>query len=329
MMILRPPPLRVQGMMWVMMANMTGICMIGFLDQFGATFVARLCIRTQCHRRHPTADGRLEVHNTERRLKEAVDSLDGIIASRRLSKKDALSLRGRLAFCDAFIFGRLGRVSLQNITQHAYASPFVVELSVGLIHSLKILRDRMANARPCCLDLNLLHTYVLMTDAAFDPVKGAGLGAVLVSPHGAVACWFGIQLTLSSLSVVLADGKQTVIGELETLSVAVALMLWGRVLSSPKLLIFIDNEGARFSLIKGYSKAATITHMCALASNSLDSYCVMPWYSRVPSLSNLADLPSRDVSHDLLTLDLRSSHESVAEVVEECLRFVGKPSSHF
>ncbi len=212
----------------------------------------------------PTADGRLEVHNTEKRLKEAVDSLDGIIASGRLSKKDALSLRGRLAFCDAFIFGRLGRVSLQNITQHAYASPFVVELSVGLIHSLKILRDRMANARPRCLDLNLLHTYVLMTDAAFDPVKGAGLGAVLVSPHGAVACWFGIQLPLSSLSILLADGKQTVIGELETLSVAVALMLWGRVLSSSKLLIFIDNEGARFSLIKGYSKAATITHLQVL-----------------------------------------------------------------
>ena len=191
----------------------------------------------------PTIDGRLEVHNTERRLSEAVDSLDR--TSQRLSKKDALSLRGRLAFCDAFIFGRLGRVSLQNITHHAYASPFVSDLSCGMIHSLKILRDRMTNARPRCLDLNLLHTYVLMTDAAFDPSKGAGLGAVLISPHGAVACWFGLQLTLSSLSSLLADGKQTVIGELETLSVAVALMLWGRDISSSKLLIFIDNEGMR------------------------------------------------------------------------------------
>ena len=99
----------------------------------------------------------------------------------------------------------------------------------------------------------------------------------------------------------------------------------GRGISSSKLLIFIDNEGARFSLIKGYPKAAAITHTCALASNALDSYCIMPWYSRVPALSNLADLPSRDVSHELLTLDLRSSHESVVDVVEECLQFVGKP----
>ena len=68
----------------------------------------------------PTSDGPVEVCNTERRLKEAVDALDGIISAGRLGKKDALSLRGRLAFCDGFIFGRLGRVSLQNITHHAY-----------------------------------------------------------------------------------------------------------------------------------------------------------------------------------------------------------------
>ena len=106
---------------------------------------------------------------------------------------------------------------------------------------------------------------------------------------------------------------------------AVAFILWGRDISSSRLLIFIDNEGSRFSLIKGYSKAAAITHICALASNALDSYCIMPWYSRVPSLSNLADLPSRDVGHELLPLSLKSSHESVVDMVEERLQFVGEP----
>ena len=45
----------------------------------------------------------------------------------------------------------------------------------------------MIDARPRCLDLNLLHTFVVITDAAFDACKGAGLGAVLVDPKGAVA----------------------------------------------------------------------------------------------------------------------------------------------
>ncbi len=84
-----------------------------------------------------------------------------------------------------------------------------------------------------------------MTDAAFDPAKGAGLGAVLVEPSGMVSCWFGIQLTLTNISHLMLEGRQTVIGELETLSAAVALMLWGTRIASSKLLIFIDNEGSR------------------------------------------------------------------------------------
>ena len=276
----------------------------------------------------PTSSGRLEVHNTEKRLKEAVESLDRFIASKKLNKRDALTLRGRLAFCDAFVFGRLGKVLLQNITHHAYAKPFKAELDDAAMHSLRILRNRMANAKPRRLDLNLLDTFVLMTDAAFDISKGAGLGAVLVAPTGAVAMWFGLQLGLERLGVFLTEGRQTIIGELETLAAAAALMLWGHHISSSKLLLFVDNEGARFSLIKGYSKSLPITHICALAANALDSFCIMPWYSRVPSLSNLADLPSRNESHHLLPVSLQSSHESVVDVVEECLRFVGEPTGH-
>ena len=73
-----------------------------------------------------------------------------------------------------------------------------------------------------------------------------------------MACWFGIQLSMKSIDPLMLDGKQTVIGELETLAVAVALMLWGSTMASSKLLIFIE--------------AASITHICALASNALDSF---------------------------------------------------------
>ena len=107
------------------------------------------------------------------------------------------------------------------------------------------------------------------------------------------------------------------------MSVAVALMLWGRNISSSKLLLLINNEGSRFSVVKGYSKAASITHICALASNAVDSYCIMP----LLSLSNLADLPSRDVAFELLPLSLRSPTKAwyLVDVVEECLQFAGKP----
>ena len=272
----------------------------------------------------PTVDGRLEVHNTENRLRESVATIDRILAAKSLGKRDALVLRGRLAFCDAFIFGRLGRISLQAITQHAYAKLFNATVTEILSKALQVLSDRMTSARPRQIDLNLIHTFVLFTDAAFDLVKGAGLGAVLVGPSRKVVAWFGLTLEVTHLQPILLEGRQTVIGELETLAAAVALRVWHRILTSSKLLLFIDNEGARFSLIKGYSKAPAITSICSMVAQVLDECCIMPWYSRVPSPSNLADLPSRDVSHPLLLLGLRTPHESVMSVVEESLKTVGE-----
>ena len=69
----------------------------------------------------------------------------------------------------------------------------------------------MADAKPRCLHLNLLHTCALMTDAAFDPANGAGLGAVLVAPSSSVAWWFGLQLSLTNIQPLMLEGRQTVI----------------------------------------------------------------------------------------------------------------------
>ena len=104
-------------------------------------------------------DGRLEVHNTEKRLCESVAAIERILSTKSLGKRDALVLRGRLAFCDAFIFGRLGKISLQAITQHAYAKPFNTAVDDGLSGALQVLRDRMAAARPRQIDLNLIHFF--------------------------------------------------------------------------------------------------------------------------------------------------------------------------
>ena len=198
----------------------------------------------------PTSDGCLEVHNTERRLyKGSCRFLDSIILAGRLGKKHALSLRGRLAFCDAFIFGRLGRVSLQNISHHAYASPFTAELSVEMIHSLKILRGRMAGAKLRCLDLNLLNTFVFMTDAAFDPGKGAaGLGAVLVDPSSAVTCWFGIHLTMSAIDRLMTKANRQSLGNLRRWQLRLHLCCGVAILLPPSCLSSLTMRALVFHL---------------------------------------------------------------------------------
>lgn len=95
-----------------------------------------------------SSQGSIAVSNTERRLVEAIGLLKDILHSRKLAHKQALILRGRLAFCDAFIFGRTGKLALQVIMYHAYAKPFVEEVGDYLYSALSALLLRFQNAAP-------------------------------------------------------------------------------------------------------------------------------------------------------------------------------------
>ena len=272
-------------------------------------------------------DGLLKVHNTKKRIEETVCLLDNILASGKLHKRDALVLRGRLAFCDAFVFGRLGKVALQEITKHAYASPFKEQLKPVLVSSLELLRNRVLVGKPRLLTCRMLDTLYLLTDASYEPKRGAGLGAVLVSAGGSVLGWFGTFVEDKQLSTLMGDGQETIIGELETLSVAMALLVWSDFLESSQVMVYIDNEGAKFSLIKGYSASKSITSICALAATSLDAHFVLPWFARIPSPSNLADFPSRQLSHPLLTESTKIPKEEVERVFADSMDFVSKACS--
>ena len=118
--------------------------------------------------------------------------------------------------------------------------------------------------------------------------------------------------------------QETVIGELEMLAVALSLQLWSDFLESTQLMVYIDNEGAKFSLIKGYSASRTISSICTLAATTLDAYFVLPWFGRSPSPSNLADFPSRQISHPLLKDSTMVPKEEVISVLKDSLCFVSK-----
>ena len=204
-------------------------------------------------------DGLLRICNTEKRIAETVALLEAVISRGTLQKREALVLRGRLAFCDAFIFGRLGKIALQDIVRHAYTSPFVESISPLLVNSMRLLMDRLSNGKPRVVSCKMLETWFLFTDASFDKLEGSGLGAVLVSSEGTVNAWFELKLDITDLGPLLDGGAETVIGELETLVVAMALMIWSPQLESTQVMVYIDNEGSKYSLIKGYSVSRAIS----------------------------------------------------------------------
>ena len=269
-----------------------------------------------------TCNGVLNICNTEKRIRETLVLLDEVMARGTLQKRDALTLRGRLAFCDAFVFGRLGKIALQDITKHAYNNPFREQLAPTTLDSMKLLRSRIAAGKPRRLTCELLETLFLFTDASFEANGQTGLGAVLVNSTGKVLAWFGMCLNQEQLALFLNTGQQTIIGELETLAVALSLLVWHDLLESVQLMVYIDNEGSKFSLIKGYSTSRAITAVCALAATTLDAHFVLPWFARVPSISNIADYPSRQLEHPLLVKDTMIPPEEIGRSFEESLSFL-------
>ena len=91
-----------------------------------------------------------------------------------------------------------------------------------------------------------------------------------------------------------------------------------------KTIIWIDNDSARATAIKGTSKSPAMFAL-ALQLAELDNACpAVAWVERVPSFSNVADWPSRQEGERALALVNASvvepfplDHGMVARLLEQ------------
>ena len=90
-----------------------------------------------------------------------------------------------------------------------------------------------------------------------------------------------------------AMGSQQVIGQAEILPLLVAYILFYEDLRNKLLLSFVDNESARASVVSGGSRVETSADLLNAIMRIEEELNLKPWFSRVPSPSNPADLPSR------------------------------------
>ena len=81
---------------------------------------------------------------------------------------------------------------------------------------------------------------------------------------------------------------------LELLSIALGLSSFGPMLTGRKVLVFSDNVGSEYNAKKG--KAKSWDHSCIVHSiwRRAALSKMMLWIERVPTDSNIADLPSRE-----------------------------------
>ena len=269
-----------------------------------------------------TSDGVVLVDNTDKRKSDLDGLISKVLGSGCLDMAEGLTLRGKLSFADAQVMGRAGRYALKVISNHLHAVPFRKGLCADAVCALKFMRERLRDGTPRFVPKPLDRCFLIFTDASFHDDLSGGLGGVLVSPLGSVVSWFDLPLSEYDTAPFLAI-RNTCIGELETIAVPIAYDVWAAKLRKTESVNYVDNTGAQCALVKGCSASMQITRLCQYCATIFEKNSMLVWHARVPSSSNIADSPSRQVESALLPLALKCSSKEVESAWARVMGAVG------
>lgn len=272
----------------------------------------------------PSSLGRAFVSNTDKRIEELCSEIAGVLSSGTLGRKQAQRLRGRMQFADAQLFGRTGKRCLKVLSDFAEGHRFRLLPKDRLF--LNLFRELLTLNKPREVNAFDLDNVLIFTDACYDSGSDSwpcGIGGVLLLPSGE-RFMFSVEID-SRVRKLLGEGsKKQIIFEAETLAAVCAAILWQEHLVDKRCLLFVDNEGTKFSLLKGTADNPVVD---ALAERfvhlemTLHSYL---WLARVPSKSNIADEVSRGVRERLIALGYADCSVAANATLEELVTSVFK-----
>ena len=139
------------------------------------------------------------------------------------------------------------------------------------------------------------HVY---TDASYNAESSewpCGVGGVLLNPAGRLLAAFSACLPKWFRALLGEGSKETIIFEAELVALICAMRLWKHKLQGKPVLFFVDNNSARDVAISGAARSAVANRLLDLLLSDECSAEILAWYQRVPSPSNVADHPSRQL----------------------------------
>ena len=245
-----------------------------------------------------SSSGLAAVRNTDSRVQELCSDLREVIKNGSLNAKQAQRLRGRMQFAEGQLFGRTGRRCLRVLSSFADGEKqtldskdvFFLELFCKLLHSNVPREVRALESE----------NVVSFTDACYereDDKWPCGLGGVFY--HSGQVQFFSLPVNKAGRDTLGEQSKQQIIFEAETLAAILAFLLWKDHFRNKRCLIFVDNEGTKFSLLKGSSTNLVVDILAGYFAEMETQTHSFTWIARVPSKSNIADPPSRnDINTD-------------------------------
>ena len=242
------------------------------------------------------AEDKVTVTNKPRRVAELKDFHDSIAANAEVSAHEVRQLCGRFVFARSQVFGRCGAPLLRLLSGFADARGVGRPGAKLVASALRRLIAILVDSPPRAVAASLPPPCVLFVDGACEPgarLPEVGVGACLFGCVGGRSEFFGGPVGGAVVRLWAARPDQQVIAQAELVPVLLALSAWAPVLRGRPLVVFIDNDAARFGLVAGYSPVVSSAAIISAVWGELGRLGIPCWFARVPTVCNPADGPSR------------------------------------
>ena len=265
--------------------------------------------------------GRFEVQNKPGRVEKLVAMIEEA-ASKPDVAKALPELQGHLNFASGFFFNK-GLRFLAKALNKASANPGS-EVFQGLCRAAISL---LKATPPRTLDLGILGPPLLVfTDGAWE-AGHAGAGAVIhcCATGATLACEIPVPQDL--IATWIREAGEQIICQIEMWAFLALRVTMGNIFTAVPTVAWIDNEAARYALMKGSADSASLRKMARLNQHADLKAPSMIWYERVASFSNPADAPSRGGLHKAC-LELGAEPfvlPDVSDLVKDVLRLSRQP----
>ena len=248
------------------------------------------------------AERRIHVAAKPSRTRNLIQTIDSVSIAGELSPAVAASIVGKFVFLCSTLFGKVGRCCTAALRHRQYSSAYQRSITPAIHISLQLMKQFLAHCPDRELKLSHESPLLMYTDASDVPgrLPQRLLGAVLFDP---------LDNSLSYSSWPVSDTivsrwlhKESYMGQLELLAAPFAFSTWRDQVRNRSIILFIDNDSAAASLVKGYSpkldSGAIVGEFWLLAAK-LKAHV---YIDRVESKSNIADGPSRNLFDEVQAL---------------------------
>lgn len=230
---------------------------------------------------------------------------------------EAQKLRGRMQFAKSQIYGRTGKRCVACLRD--FACRRRTKISVRDATFLKVFLSLIESDEPRLVSLQPSNAIVLTTDACYERdsrERVCGLGGVFVDKFSGSRILFSCELSEDQRILLGEPIKKQIIFEAETLCAIVVYSLWSDCLKDRMCFLYVDNEGTKFSLVKGVSDNSTVDAMAQVFAEIETHVRTLCWLSRISSFSNVADAPSRGDCELLKRLGFMDASEDAKKALD-------------